>query len=426
MLESISIGEHYIPLGEYTIGAVHTLDDLAALKPEWDQLLVKSAHPTIYLSWDWIAAWWKIHKEPDHELWILCARQKDDGELVGIAPLLLMPQPRPMGSWRVLTFLGVWAAYHLNFIIQSGKEASIASAFMDYLNQRNREWDLIDLINMDSESSCLDGLFKKNTWYTRDSEFYAYMEFEDTWEDYWMAQSRNRRNSISRKERNLQKDYPDQEIAYRIHTDLSEVEYVWDKLFDYIYLRWADEGESKEHYFKSPFVRFSRAAAEVANRSGCLRLYSLWVGDELVAVEAYIFEKHIKELAHRYRLGCDLGKWQDYSIGTLLFNFVIRDMIESGVHRLELGEGFSAQKRRYASGKKEDLYIRSPARRDVQLWIQSMEFGRGVWRVIKQAMPEDARSTIRQALGYGEPGVVEQTNLEQPVRRISDSEDEVN
>jgi CelD/BcsL family acetyltransferase involved in cellulose biosynthesis len=272
---------------------------------------------------------------------------------------------------------------------------------MHYLRQRNREWDMLDLVGLDSDSPCLDGLFMNDTWYTRYSDSYLYTAFEGTWDDFLATQSRHRRSKLAREERYLRRDYPDREITYQIHQSFEDGQHVFDALMRFIYLRWADEGETVEHYMDRAVARFVRATTQMASRMGGLRLYSMWVGDELVSVELLLVEQGTG-VAHDIAGAFD-RRWSEYGVGTLLFNYVIRDAIANGVRRLEMGEGVTDQKVRYSTGQHADLYIRTAARRDVQLWLQSVEAGRGAWAVIKKALPQNARETLRQALGFGEP-----------------------
>ena len=59
--------------------------ELRALKPAWDGLLRESAADTIFLTWEWVTAWWGAYGKPG-ELWILAAFDEQD-VLRGIAPL---------------------------------------------------------------------------------------------------------------------------------------------------------------------------------------------------------------------------------------------------------------------------------------------------------------------------------------------------
>ena len=59
--------------------------ELQGLKPAWDALLRESASNTIFLTWEWVTAWWSAYGKPG-ELRILAAFDDRD-VLRGIAPL---------------------------------------------------------------------------------------------------------------------------------------------------------------------------------------------------------------------------------------------------------------------------------------------------------------------------------------------------
>jgi len=420
MSAATPVGQDYVSLGSYLVGAVHTSADLVALRDEWNALLARRARPSLFLSWDWMNTWWEVFQREDHRLWVLCARQPASGELVGIAPLVMRPQSGPLATWRALMILGRWESYHLDFIVRPGEEAPVADAFMRYLRQRSREWDLLELAYLDSSSPCLEGLLPHGPWYAGEEDVYIYVEFDGSWDDYWMRQSSKHRNTLTRRERHLRRDYPDREIAYHVHRQLDQGQRVFEVLMELMRQRWAAEGDTPEQYFGRDFARFTRASAELASRLGLLRLYSLWVGDHIVSAELILMEEG-SDTAHFYRTVMDY-QWSQYSVGMLLFNYVLKDLMGLGVRRLELGDGITEQKLRYGTGQHSDVTLRTGARREVQLWLQSMETGRSVWRVVKKALPANARQAIRRALGRDQAGAGGQPSRRDALRQPAEEE----
>ena len=53
------------------------------LREEWEALLQASAANGLFLTWEWLATWWK-HFSVERELFVLTARAS--GELMAIAP----------------------------------------------------------------------------------------------------------------------------------------------------------------------------------------------------------------------------------------------------------------------------------------------------------------------------------------------------
>ena len=78
--------------------------ELRALKPAWDGLLRESAADTIFLTWEWVTAWWGAYGKPG-ELWILAAFDEQD-VLRGIAPLRRETVRRYGQTVSAVTFVG--------------------------------------------------------------------------------------------------------------------------------------------------------------------------------------------------------------------------------------------------------------------------------------------------------------------------------
>src|SRR5262249_26649857 len=97
-------------------------EDLQQMRAAWNQLVAESGSKTIFLSWEWVSAWWSAYGTPG-ELRILTAVD-DQGVLRGIAPL------RRRVLWRygqqapALAFIGDAPsdcdADYLDFIAASG------------------------------------------------------------------------------------------------------------------------------------------------------------------------------------------------------------------------------------------------------------------------------------------------------------------
>ena len=74
------------------------------IREQWTELLAHSSSDCIFLTWEWLHAWWK-HLSDGRRLSILAMRQA--GALVGIAPLAVRPAlPRRMLPFRGTEFLG--------------------------------------------------------------------------------------------------------------------------------------------------------------------------------------------------------------------------------------------------------------------------------------------------------------------------------
>src|SRR5262249_3360176 len=84
------------------IQVIQTTEDFFDLRLEWNALLESSVSNCVFLTHEWLFAWWK-HLAESRRLVIMAAR--DRGKLIGILPLVERPpQPARMMP-RVVEFM---------------------------------------------------------------------------------------------------------------------------------------------------------------------------------------------------------------------------------------------------------------------------------------------------------------------------------
>jgi CelD/BcsL family acetyltransferase involved in cellulose biosynthesis len=142
----------------------------------------------------------------------------------------------------------------------------------------------------------------------------------------------------------------------------------------------------------------------MCSRLGYTRLGSLRVGDHIIATNLVFVYNGV---VYGFRMAFDRD-WGRYGPGVLLLNFMIRNLTEEGVHHFEMGDGVTEHKARWSTGLRMDMHLRTSGRVGPQLMMQSIQAGQGLWKVVKRALPSSARDSIRRALGYGLPGIVDE------------------
>src|SRR2546423_13285943 len=129
--------------------------DFNKLGPDWDALLTRSASDTIFLTWEWMSAWWDAYGTQGN-LQILLAI---DGQnrLRGIAPLQRQTVRRYGQTFPLLTFIGDGSADsdYLDFIIGRGDEAPVMEAFNSYLQAELSRGMLLQFNEVPDSSSTL-------------------------------------------------------------------------------------------------------------------------------------------------------------------------------------------------------------------------------------------------------------------------------
>src|SRR5579885_2603874 len=106
--------------------------ELQDLRGQWERLLVQSASQTIFLTWEWMTAWWSAYGKVG-ALRILAAFDGD--RLVGIAPLRAESLRRYGQTVPALLFIGDGSndSDYLDFIIAAGCEDQVMRAFLDHI-----------------------------------------------------------------------------------------------------------------------------------------------------------------------------------------------------------------------------------------------------------------------------------------------------
>src|SRR6185503_14065572 len=106
-----------------------------ALRGEWNALLESSVSDCVFLTHEWLSAWWK-HLADGRRLSILTLR--DGGELIGILPVAERAPQLARMMPRTLEFLGsgVIGSDYLDVIAARGRESEVMAAFADHLNSR--------------------------------------------------------------------------------------------------------------------------------------------------------------------------------------------------------------------------------------------------------------------------------------------------
>src|SRR5213082_1594 len=68
------------------VSVIENVDDLIAVRSEWNALLASSRADCIFLTWEWLYTWFK-HLGSGRQLFIVAVRR--EGELIGLAPLTM-------------------------------------------------------------------------------------------------------------------------------------------------------------------------------------------------------------------------------------------------------------------------------------------------------------------------------------------------
>lgn len=156
------------------------------------------------------------------------------------------------------------------------------------------------------------------------------------WEGFLSRASRNLRQQVRRRERNVERAH---QLRYRLADDQDRLDYDMDLLFSLHAARWGavNRGFQTVHAFHREF-------ATLAFNRGWLRLWFLeldgapaaaWYGFRFGTVESY------------YQAGRDL-RYEHLSIGSVLLAHSIREALNDGMHEYRFLRGREDYKYRFA------------------------------------------------------------------------------
>ncbi len=145
------------------LGEIRREADFQALKLDWNALLGESVSHSIFLTWEWITAWWSAYGDPG-KLRILAAYDDSD-VLRGIAPLREGTARKYGQTVSTLTFLvdGSNDSDYLDFIAASGWEDRVSEEFRGYLEEELKRGVVLVLNDIPETSFTLPLLKKLST-----------------------------------------------------------------------------------------------------------------------------------------------------------------------------------------------------------------------------------------------------------------------
>lgn len=135
----------------FVIKEINSKSGLIALANEWDSLLVQSQNDTIFLTHEWLLAWWETYGA-NRALHIL--QVMNDEKIIGFLPFMIRKCSFLGFSVKIVEFLGSPRSDYSDFIITESHE-SVLEAFVQYLCEHRCLWDIISLSQIPETSSSI-------------------------------------------------------------------------------------------------------------------------------------------------------------------------------------------------------------------------------------------------------------------------------
>ncbi len=325
---------------------------LDALRDDWTALFDRAASPSPFLSWEWLATWWRRFGGR-RRLWVVEARD-GAGRLAGALALAGRPG---LGArrWR-LVGNGATGADHLDVLARAEDAPAVREAIARALASALPAWDVLDLEDLPCGTPTADAL--RRALAPRGVRIAVARGFacpgfavRGTFEGH-LARIR-RRETYGRRARWLAR-----QPGFRVDgaTSPQEAPAAMEDLLRLHRLRWAAEGGSDG--IPSPAVEaFHREVAPLLAARGWLRVYRLLVEGEAIAA---VYGLEVGRRFYYYQSGWDPA-WSARSPGVVLVGRTVEDAYARGLEDYDFLRGTEAYKLDWASDRRETVTLRCAA-----------------------------------------------------------------
>jgi peptidoglycan/xylan/chitin deacetylase (PgdA/CDA1 family)/CelD/BcsL family acetyltransferase involved in cellulose biosynthesis len=360
--------------------------DIESLSGRWNSLLEESASNTIFLTWEWVTAWWKNYGN-DRPLFVLSAWDGDS--LEGLAPLYSDSISRWGVNWSCLRIIGDGSgdSDYLDFIARLGREEEVIGAFVEYLESHADWWDCLEMHGTPRTSPCLAQFIRVaglRSWrLSQKSIPCATLTLPSDWNDYLRVLKPRFRTKVRSTLSYFEDKLGATPVNCRDGRDLEE----WlPILFDLHERRWKSQGQpgvfrgvSKQNFYRD----ISRAAIQ----KNWLAFNRLNWGDRPLAMQyGFIYDNKFSLLQEGYD-----PDFATLRPGLVLRSWLIRDWIRTGLREYDFLAGASPYKLEWAPRVTESVCL-TVARSWSSAWISfgEAEVSDKAKQAVKSVIPNSA------------------------------------
>ncbi len=315
----------------------------AHLQAEWNALLDGSASHVPFLRYEYLEAWWQTRgggEWPQASLAIVTARQ--DGRLVGIAPLFFTPDHH--GRPALLLLGSIEISDYLDVIARPEDLPAFLAELLPFLRSAGLPgWETLDLYNLIDSSATLPALQSAAAalgWGFAGEKLQhsPYIPLPGDWETYLSGIDKKQRHEIRRKMRRA--DESGAAVRWYIAADPGALD---GEIEAFMALMAQDEQKAQ---FLTPAMReHMRLTMRCAFAKGCLNLAFLEVNGQKAA--AYLSFDYLNRL-WVYNSGVDRA-FMEYSPGWVLLGHLLQWSNEQGYSEFDFMRGDEDYKYRFGA-----------------------------------------------------------------------------
>jgi CelD/BcsL family acetyltransferase involved in cellulose biosynthesis len=375
-------------------------EEFAAMRDEWNELLSRCAGSSPMLTWEWAFSWWEAYRDSktSRELRVLTAR-REDGRLLGIAPLVLRPWREFAIPMRRLEFIGTGEAEEdetcsefLDIVADREASAEVVRAFLKSLIEDDT-WDEMVCrdVRKDVPSAVwqLRDLASDGAWRLRVREFGAarcpFVRLPSSWEDYLSTLSRNSRKTVRHKRRQIEAGG---EVRFAVAETPEALERAFSAFLTLHQERW--KSADREGCFASPvFADFMRRLTPRLARRGGVRIATLETNGEAAAAYYLLCDDRAW---HYYNSGMALERFGGLSPGGVCQGYIIEEAIRRGLAEYHFLKGGAGSYKYHWTDQAVPVASLHVARRG---WKEAAGRAAGWARAVKRALWKGAAGSRR-------------------------------
>jgi peptidoglycan/xylan/chitin deacetylase (PgdA/CDA1 family)/CelD/BcsL family acetyltransferase involved in cellulose biosynthesis len=379
---------------------LRTEAEFERLRGDWDRLVCASASRSIFVTWEWMQAWWSAYGAPG-QLRILTAFD-ETGELRGIAPLWSLTLRQYGQSVPALALVGDGLlgsvnndSDYLDLILAPGYERQVMEAF-------HRHWEhafadgTVLLLNEVPETSPALAVLKEMAdsrgmhWASQRVPC-ASVTLPGTWEDYLRALQPRFRTKIRSVLRNVESR---SEIRFGFCAGMEEAQRLLPALFDLHTRRWAREtkpgvfGEEKKRAF------YERLSRHLLERQWLRFSYLEWNGQVLACQYGFVYGKTYSQLQEGYEPASE-----HWNLGVALRAWSIREFLKEGITEYDFLGGINRHKTDWGGEAKysQRVVLAAKTYRNA-LFRRGPELAAATRESLAKLLPEKVLETRRKLL----------------------------
>ena len=328
-----------------TVREINSIEELAALRGAWEELLAQTPRGSFLRTFDWLEVYWR-HYGDDQKLRVLVV--SEDNQVVGIVPLVVRPTKTKVGWLNYLTYPNDdWGTFYGP--IGARVEFTLTHALKHILASR-RDWDIIELRNVDTAGAddgqtqrAFDAVGLRK--YERMWMPAVLIDVSMSYDEYMKGRKKSWRKSWKKNERTLAAQGELRHVRYRPRGDeFGEGDPRWDLYEHCVEIAgqsWQGASTTGTTISHDSVQDFLRDVHEVACRRGAIDMNVLYLDDRPVAFD---YNYHYRGYIDALRTGYNVD-----GAGTVLLWKIIEDSCGRDDYAIDLGADFIGCKRRWAS-----------------------------------------------------------------------------